>query len=148
MKVCRCGHNRNLHTPGGFACIMRWDTYRAMRLGYGAETLHPRIATSGCACVKFRRARWIEEHSPWRHVAVRLWWATPPKIALWIIDHWPIPGRCWCDLWSSYEPIHDPIRQRDYQGQYSCLCDAPLPTDAGVPDGHCYCPPLIKGDHR
>lgn len=34
----------------------------------------------------------------------------------------------------------------DYLGQWSCLCDFPLPTDAGVPmRGRCYCAPLDGG---
>lgn len=133
-ETCRCGHLRELHASSRYACIRRFEYRPGNHLSHRADD--PRH----CDCDRFRRARWLDQHSPWRHLAVRAWWATPRRLALWIINHWPIPGRCWCDLWSSYEPIEDPRRQYEYRGRWQCLCDAPLPIDAGVPDGRCYCP--------
>lgn len=134
MKHCRCGHAPLLHASKRYACVIRLNRYPMT--GLRSETPDRRT----CDCQRYREARWIDEHSPARHLAVRLWWSLPPKVAFWIIDHWPLPHRCWCDLWSSFEPISDPTRQQDYRGAFSCLCDAPLPTDAGRPTGNCYCP--------
>lgn len=134
MKHCRCGHSPILHASKRYACVIRFNRW-PMR-GMRGET----VANRSCDCQRYREARWLDDHSPWRHLAVRLWWRTPERLAYWIINHWPIPGRCWCDLFDSVEPIRDRRKREDYTRAFSCLCDAPLPTDAGVPDGRCYCP--------
>lgn len=133
---CRCGHSPTLHASGRYACILRysWPYLSDCSL---------RVARS-CPCRRYRPARWLDDHRLWRHIAVRAWWLTPERVAYWVINHWPA-GRCWCDLYGSVEPIRDPRIRAEYSGRYACLCDAPLPTDAGVPDGHCYCPP-VRGD--
>ena len=131
-RVCRCGHYETLHLSSRYACALYWDRSRN-----GADP--SRADLNRCHCRRFRPARWTDEHSPWRHVAVRLWWSLPASAAWWVIDHWPIPGRCWCDLVDSVMPIAYPERREDH----SCPCDVPLPIDAGKPSpGRCYCPPI------
>lgn len=130
--VCRCGHYRHLHLSDRYACALRMDLDRRWWRIYQHSARLDR-----CPCQHFRLARWRDEHDLWRHVAAPLWLALPARAAWWVIDHWPIPGRCHCDLVEAVLPIEDPERRYDY----ACGCDVPLPTDAGKPrPGWCYCP--------
>lgn len=135
---CRCGHSPELHASNRFACIMRYDSWPDRHM-------HRQRGPRSCECSLYREARWFDLHSWWRHAAVRLWWSLPTKHRWWIVDHWPIKGRCTCDLCDSVLKA-EPEWRADYLGQWTCLCDFPLPIDAGVPmRGRCYCAPLDGG---
>lgn len=132
--VCRCGHSPELHAANRYACILRYN-----REGCGMSVARGR---QRCGCQRYREARWLELHSPIRHLAVRLWWKVPVRAAWWVIEQIrkARPDLRYCDLVESVLPIDDPSRQDDYRSAWSCLCDVMLPTDARPPSGRfCYC---------
>lgn len=94
-NVCSCGHLPELHASNRFACIMRYDPWPDRR------HMHREFGPRSCECTLYREARWLDLHSWWRHAAVRLWWSLSTKLRWWIVDHWPIKGRCTCDLCDS-----------------------------------------------
>ena len=97
----------------------------------------------GRGCGQYRKASrlrlWHMDHSLWRHVAGSVWLALPSK-ARWRIVGWMHrPGVCWCDL---VDAAMADTKRADYRKPYGCLCNVPLPTDAGPPrPGECYCDP-------
>lgn len=100
----------------------------------------------GRGCGDYRKASrlrlWWREHYKWRHIVGWVWLHLTPKMRWWIVDRYykRYPGLCWCDLVdSAYKPEQMP---EDFRRPHGCLCDVPLPTDAGVArPGDCYCMP-------
>ena len=138
-EVCRCGHSKHLHYSNRYACGLRYSwTSSTARLD-----TH-RARPGSCPCMRYRPARWTDEHSLLRHLTVRLWWALSDdqRYALCgLYDRITRERRCWCDIIDAALQA-DPDWRADYRGPLSCACDAPLPWDAGKPiPGRCYCPP-------
>ena len=95
-------------------------------------------------CEKSRRSYWWDEHLIRRHVAAWLWiHAIPSRLRWRIIERIASDRRDWCELvdtalradqWGDWKD--------DYSGEWGCLCDFPLPWDAGpIRPGWCYCTP-------
>ena len=138
-EVCRCGHSKHLHYSNRYACGLRYSwTSSTARLD-----TH-RARPGSCPCMRYRPARWTDEHSLLRHLTVRMWWALSDdqRYALCgLYDRITRERRCWCDIIDAALQA-DPDWRADYRGPLSCACDAPLPWDAGKPiPGRCYCPP-------
>lgn len=138
-EVCRCGHSRHLHYSSRYACGLRYNWTR-----FPARLDTHRARPDSCPCMRYQPARWIDEHSLWRHLTVRLWWALSDdqRYALCgLYDRITRERRCWCDIVdAALQATAD--RRTDYRGAWTCECDAPLPWDAGKPvPGRCYCPP-------
>jgi hypothetical protein len=91
-----------------------------------------------------RRQWWWDEHSAIHHVLAWAWIHVLPSRARWSIAQWYADhrGRCWCCV---YDSVHRADEWADWRGDYEdpgCLCDFPMPWDAGPPrPGYCYCPP-------
>ena len=136
--VCRCGHYRELHYSGRYACQLRyeWSLDRRPRL----DSYRGRPDSCASNCTRFRPARWIDEHSPWRHVIVPLWWALPARVrwrACEAFDRLTKERLCWCNMVDSALRA-DPDYREDYSGDWGCPCSFPMPWDAGTPY-RCYC---------
>jgi len=119
------------------------------------RNLHP---TS--RCTKPRLSFWWDRHSLHRHILAWLWIHALTSSLRWrIAAHYNDNAKrdlCWCDVahslteadqWGDVD--HGTYTSRgtrhDYQGE-GCLCDFPLPTDAGAPQpGWCYCAPTKVG---
>lgn len=90
-------------------------------------------------CEKPRLSFWWDRHFLWRHLAGRAWLALPEKarwkVVGWIYDHQP--NLCWCDLVDAAYIAH---KRDDFTDPHGCACDIPLPFDARIPSGNCYCP--------
>ena len=69
-EVCRCGHSQHLHYSNRYACGLRYNWARTP-----ARLDTHRARPDSCPCMRYRPARWTDEHSLWRHLTVRLWWA-------------------------------------------------------------------------
>lgn len=99
---------------------------------------------AGRGCGNYRKASrlrlWHRDHLLRRHVAGWVWLHVPSKWRWRIVGWFNRDGVCWCDL---VDAAHGPDAKReDYKRPYGCLCDVPLPTDAGAPrPGWCYCDP-------
>ena len=137
-KVCRCGHSQHLHYSNRYACGLRYNWARTP-----ARLDTHRARPDSCPCMRYRPARWTDEHSLWRHLTVRLWWALSDdqRYALCgLYDRITRERLCWCDIIdAALQATAD--RRTDYRGTWTCECDAPLPWDAGKPiPGRCYCP--------
>ena len=100
---------------------------------------------AGRGCGNYRKGSrlrlWRMDHLLRRHVAGWLWLRVPLKWRLRVIERLHRPDICWCDLvGAAYGPENF---KTDYRSPYGCLCDVPLPTDAGPPQpGKCYCEPV------
>ena len=138
-EVCRCGHSQHLHYSSRYACGLRYSWARTP-----ARLDTHRARPDSCPCMRYRPARWTDEHSLLRHLTVRMWWALSDdqRYALCgLYDRITRERRCWCDIIDAALQA-DPDWRADYRGPLSCACDAPLPWDAGKPiPGRCYCPP-------
>ena len=137
-EVCRCGHSQHLHYSNRYACGLRYSWARTP-----ARLDTHRARPDSCPCMRYRPARWTDEHSLWRHLTVRLWWALSDdqRYALCgLYDRITRERLCWCDIIdAALQATAD--RRTDYRGTWTCECDAPLPWDAGKPiPGRCYCP--------
>lgn len=107
--------------------------------------LHPRAN-----CPRPTTNWWWVEHSASRHVKAWVWLRlssrTRWQVIGWVHDR--RPDLCWCDLVDSAVRAGGEYRA-DYAGEWGCLCDVLLPTDAGPPrPGHCYCEPSATPTER
>lgn len=139
-NVCRCGHLPFLHYSQRYACGLGYDWRNWTEDGprFDAHRAQPHL----CDCQRFRPARWTDQHSPWRHLVVRLWWALSDDQRYTLCNLYDRLTRerlCWCDIIdAALHATED--RRSDYQGgEWGCACDAPLPWDAGKPRPGCYC---------
>jgi hypothetical protein len=111
--------------------------------------LHP----TDYGCEKPRLSFWWNRHSLARHVSAWAWIHTLPSRLRWaILRRVASERRDWCELVDSAlyadrweDEDHGYSKSfgygRDYRGEYGCLCDFPMPWDAGPSrPGHCYCP--------
>lgn len=89
-------------------------------------------------CKKPRHSFFWDEHFLWRHVVGRVW-LTIPESWRWKYVNWYDERKGetvdWCQLVNC---AYLDIKKDDYE----CMCDVPLPWDAGAPRyGWCYCTP-------
>ena len=102
--------------------------------------LHPRER-----CEKSRRSYWWDEHYLHRHAGAWLWiHAVPSRLRWRILERIASDRRDWCELADSALQADqwDEFYRNDYRGDMGCLCDFPMPWDAGPSrPGWCYCTP-------
>ena len=95
-------------------------------------------------CEKPRLSFWWDRHFLWRHIIGGIWLALTDRHRFDLATryHARRPHLCWCDL---VDAAYLDIKRDDYRGEWGCLCDVPLPTDAKEPRPRgCYCTPATS----
>lgn len=97
--------------------------------------LHP---TARCA--NPRLSFWWDRHSIRRHILGGVWLSLSDRHRFTLAARYSDrhPDAHWCEL---VDAAYLDDKRGDFGGEWGCLCDVPVPTDAGPTRPDCYCTP-------